>query len=69
MDIHCEIMCTTTLAFNYDRELVNTSDEHGHGSGSGNAGGSIYCCGLLSACASCLECYDCSGKDYMTKRI
>jgi hypothetical protein len=69
MDIHCELMCASTFAFKYDRELVNTSEEHGFGSGSGNAGGSVYCRGILSACASCSESEFCSGKDYMTKRL
>jgi len=62
-------MGASTFAFKYDKELVNTSEEHGYGFGSGNAGGSIYCRGVLSACATCIEKYNCSGKDYMTKRL
>ena len=69
MDIHCELKCAATLAFKYDRELVNTIEEHGYGSGNGAAGGSIYCSGILSACASCSESVFCSGKDYMIKSI
>lgn len=69
MDIHCELMCTSTFSFKYDRELVNTREEHGYGSGTGAAGGSLDCRGILSACATCIENYNCSGKDYMTKSL
>ena len=69
MDIHCELMCAATLAFKYDRELLNTSEEHGYGYGTGSAYESIDCRGILSSCASCLESSSCSGKDYMTKGI
>ena len=69
MDIHCELMCASTFAFKYDRELVNTIEKHGYGSGSGSAYGSLDCRGILSACASCSESCNCSGKDYMTKRL
>lgn len=62
-------MCASTFAFKYDRELVNTSEESGFGFGSGAAGGSLDCLGILSACASCSESVFCSGKDYMIKSL
>lgn len=69
MEGNCELMGASTFAFKYDRELVNTSEEHGYGFWSGAAGGSLDCLGILSACATCIEKYNCSGKDYMTKRL
>lgn len=69
MDIPCELMGASTFAFKYDRELVNTIEEHGYGSGNGAAGGSLDCLGILSACATCIENYNCSGKAYMIKSI
>jgi len=69
MDIHCELMSAATLAFKYDRELVNTREDLGYGSGTGSAYGSLDCRGLLNACASCIEKINCSGKDYMIKGV